>query len=101
MSYYALISSLPMLLLDGNAEFTTERFYSYCENYLKEENLQILKDLDLDPVLGRFKADSLPGRYAAWECALRNAIVKIRARKLDCEAAEFHVPDHSHCKNYL
>ena len=89
MSYYALISSLPMLTLEGDSGFTPERFLSYCETYIEGEKLKILEDLALDPSLNRFKADSLPGCYAQWECALRNAIVKKRARSLNVEAESF------------
>lgn len=89
MSYYALISSLPMLTLEGNSGFTPERFHSYCEVYVSGDKLKILDDLGLDPSLEQFSADSLPGRYAAWECALRNAIVRKRSRKLNVDAAEY------------
>ncbi|MBQ9772484.1 MAG: DUF2764 family protein [Lentisphaeria bacterium] len=89
MSYYALISSLPMLLLEGNAGFTPERFLSYCDAYVSGDKLKILEDLGLDPSLERFKPNSLPGRYAIWECALRNAIVRKRSHKLNVDAAKY------------
>lgn len=89
MSYYALISSLPMLTLEGNAGITVERFLSCCETYVKGEKYRILEELGLDPAADQFKAGSLPGRYAAWECALRNAIVRSRSNKLERDPAVF------------
>ena len=89
MSYYALISSLPMLTLDGNAGMTPERFLSACEMYVKGEKYWILQELGLDPSPDRFKSGTLPGNYAAWECALRNAIVRSRANKLDRDPGSY------------
>ena len=89
MSYYALISSLPMLLPEGNAGMTPERFLSACGTYVKGEKYRILEELGLDPMPDQFKPDSLPGRYAAWECALRNAIVRSRSNKLDRDPAAY------------
>ena len=85
MSYYALISSLPMVLLEGDAGITVDRFLSYCAACVKKEQYKILEKLALDLSPADFKADSVPGRYAAWEAALRNAIVKCRSRKMDCD----------------
>lgn len=89
MSYYALISSLPMVLLEGDAGITVERFLSYCAPCVKDEQYKILEDLVLDLSPERFKKSSVPGRYAAWEASLRNAIVKFRSRKMDCDPADY------------
>lgn len=83
MGYYALISSLPMLTLDGNAGMTPERFLSSCQTYVKGDKYKILEELGLDPQPGQFKTGTFPAKYAEWECSLRNAVVRKRAGRLD------------------
>ena len=89
MSYYALISSLPSLTLNGSAVITLEYFLSSCEAYINGEKYRILEELSLDPQGNGFAENTLAGRYAAWECALRNAIVKRRSKVTDRDPESF------------
>jgi hypothetical protein len=81
MQYYSLISSLPMLLPDGEPGITPEKFLSDCRPYLNERNFRILETLSLDPVPEDFPTGSFARKYSEWECSLRNAIVRARAEK--------------------
>ena len=89
MGYYALISSLPMLTLDGDSGMTMKYFLSSCESSLPEKKYNILEKLELIPDPTEIESCSFTERYGAWENALRNAIVRVRANKLDRDPADY------------
>ncbi|MBQ7402272.1 MAG: DUF2764 family protein [Lentisphaeria bacterium] len=93
MGYFALISSLPMLTLDGTNAITAEQFLSCCETYVTEKELRILQELKFPPSPEDFEPSTFAGRYAAWECALRNAVVRIRANKTGRSAGKYLNPE--------
>ena len=89
MGYYALISSLPMLTLDGDSGMTMKYFLSSCESCLPEKKYNILEKLELIPNPAESGNCSFTEQYGIWENALRNAIVRIRANKLDRNPEEY------------
>lgn len=88
-SYYTyLISSLPMLHFGAKPPFSYERFLKMCRNFVPETDLKALEPLTLDPlptgervgVRGVVSQPTLE-KWQAFDTALRNELVKIRAVK--------------------
>ncbi|MBL7155878.1 MAG: DUF2764 family protein [Candidatus Omnitrophica bacterium] len=79
-SYYTyLISSLPMLHFGRSAPFSFERFLEMCEDLVSETDINVIKaarNITESPY-----DNSYPtlGKWRAFDTALRNELVKIRA----------------------
>ena len=79
MQYYYLISALPMPRLDEEPPISTDEFIELCRQHLTEEDFV------------RFSTASgcqLSAEFEAWNTALKNELVKLRAAKLDFDANE-------------
>ena len=79
MQYYYLISALPMLRPDGELPMSSGEFIELCRQQLTEEDFV------------RFSTASgcqLSAEFEAWNTALKNELVKLRAAKLDFDANE-------------
>ena len=80
-SYYTyFISSLPMLYFGAKSPLSSERFFNMCENVISESDIDILKrSCSLEDTCG----DVHPTwkKWRAFDIALRNELVKIRAAR--------------------
>jgi hypothetical protein len=78
--YYYLISSLPMLMFDGEAPMTVEEFVSNCHDHISKRDSELLEKLSLIPEIDQtFPAGSAADRWKQWEICLRNRIAVHRA----------------------
>ena len=90
--FYALKSSLPMLLFDGGTLITFQRFFECCEAFLPENALAFLRSLDLCPLAEKkFPGASSMDSYARWEITLRNTLARLRGAKLSLDAEPYLV----------
>ena len=99
--YFALKSSLPMLLFDSAPPLSSEEFLSRCEAFLPPDRMQFLRELTLAPrelpeFEKNFKQAAIPSKrdirtddsrvmqlYSRWEICLRNTLARLRAAKLE------------------
>jgi len=79
-SYYTyLISSLPMLHFQAKPPFSFERFIEICKDKIAEDDLNIIK-LTKDGYSYKGSQPTLK-KWRAFDIALRNKLVKIRASR--------------------
>lgn len=79
MQYYYLIAALPMLRLDAEPPMSTGEFIELCRQQLTEEDFI------------KFSSESgclLSAEFEAWNTALKNELVKLRASRLGFDADE-------------
>lgn len=77
MQYYYLIAALPMLRLDAEPPISIGEFTELCRQQLTEKDFVKLSTL----------SDShLSAEFEAWNTALKNELVKLRAAKLGFDA---------------
>lgn len=79
MQYYYLIAALPMLRLDAEPPMSTGEFIELCRQELTEEDFV------------KFSSASgcqLAAEFEAWNTALKNELVKLRASRLGFDADE-------------
>ena len=87
MELFSLIASLPALRLFEEPGISSEEFMECCASRFRGPELELLQALSLVPsgtqteLVRRCPEKSLPRRYAAWECALRNSLAGLRASK--------------------
>ncbi|MEI8349425.1 MAG: hypothetical protein WCI77_04670 [Candidatus Omnitrophota bacterium] len=80
--YIYLISSLPMLQFGAKPPFSFEKFLQMCEGLIPTSAINLLSQIQtLD--IGKYKGDCVGTlkRWHAFEVALRNELVKIRASR--------------------
>jgi hypothetical protein len=92
MNYYFLGASLPSLSLESRPWMSYPRFREACLLHLCREDMEGLGEME------RPDADSPPThpfvrRWREREAALRNAVARIRARRLERDAKPFLRPD--------
>ena len=86
--YYYTVASLPMLFYDQDLPISREEFMERCGIELADEDMDLIKktsiqDLDTtDPTCPVLEA------WRAWEKALRNELVKLRAQAKGWDAEE-------------
>lgn len=90
MAYYYLISSLTAVSMDTKPDIPVERFISLCVEHLAPEDMLALETAMAAP------SGASPGGFAgAWlelDTQLRNALVLIRAERMDKDEAPFLRP---------
>jgi hypothetical protein len=75
--YPYLISSLPMLHFEEHLPFSFEKFLNKCQEFIPQEDLEILKSLQIDD-LSEQKIDIIK-KFSDFEILLRNELVRLRA----------------------
>ena len=80
MVLYALIASLPQLKWDEAPHITLEELTDSTDLYLNSTRAELFRKLSLS-------ADAAD--YLAWETAFRNSIAKLRAARLNLDAAPY------------
>ncbi|MDP3732417.1 MAG: DUF2764 family protein [Candidatus Omnitrophota bacterium] len=99
-TYYTyLISSLPMLHFGMKPPFSFERFLKNCRGFITEEDLLLLMNLPLTideyskPATMMVRGESVRHptieRWLAFDTALRNELVKIRAHSKKIEPVKY------------
>ncbi len=87
--YYYVIASLPALSLYEKPSIRKDDFLSVCERYLKTDDFEMLRSIDLFEV----EYDTAPlviiRRFFSWESGVRNSLVKLRAERLGLDSDDF------------
>ena len=87
-SYYIyLISSLPVLAFGLKPPLSLERFIRLCEELIPEEEARVIRSVFRENIFGLETKQTTLLKWMAFEKALRNELVKIRAvrKKIDPE----------------
>jgi len=91
--YIYLISSLPMLHFGGNLPFSLENFLGMCAGLIPERDLILLKTI-LDMDIYFYQEENLVlKKWRAFNIALNNELVKIRAGRKHIDPALYLRPD--------
>ena len=95
--YYYFAASLPMLLFDIKPQLSNEDFLSVSSEFLTRGDQKIMKNTLLVPEEGDGMNQSALIQWLGFEDALRNELVKFRAKKLGRDPREFYrgeyIPD--------
>ncbi|MEW5817058.1 MAG: DUF2764 family protein [Spirochaetota bacterium] len=90
--YYYTVSSLPMLLFESESTIGIERFIETCKETLTGRDFELLNRTQFTISEHIVAKNEVLNNWYAWETALRNELVKLRAQKIGVEAAAYHVP---------
>lgn len=91
--YPYLVSSLPMLHPGMKPPFSYGKFLELCRQFVPEPDYRILRGLPMPPVYpGDEKAVGTVRGWVGYDTALRNELVKIRARKIHAEPSAYLRP---------
>ncbi len=80
--YYYLVASLPMLRPDGEPPMSVERFFALCREHVSPEDMEVLDRAGLFPGSRQPANPQVLNEWYAWESALRNDLVRLRAHEL-------------------
>ena len=98
MNHYFLIASLPTLHFGEKPPLRLSDFWAACEANLKPEELGVLRDLmDTDGALG---SHAFSRGWHDRETELRNAVVRLRARRRQVNVDSFIRP-HAGARVYI
>lgn len=87
--YTYLISSLPMLHFGAKPPFPYEKFLEMCEGLISNEDAELLSCVILSPSFGETSQNDTLARWQAFDTALRNELVKIRALRRHIDPAKY------------
>jgi hypothetical protein len=91
--YVYLISSLPMLHFGMRPPFSWENFLEHCQRLIPEKDYALLKNLPgLQQYVSYSGAQETIIRWVAFDTALRNELVKIRASRKHIEPEKYLRP---------
>ena len=85
MSYYSLVSSLPILNLDFSECMTKEEFISSCSCHLNNKEMSIIINLLNNKKISKNK---FLDKYYNLETQINNSILKIRCQKYNTESKQ-------------
>jgi hypothetical protein len=92
--YPYLIASLPMLHFGMKPPFSFERFLEVCGPLIPEKDFQLLRTLpQAEQYFENGKRHRIIQKWNEFDVALRNELVRIRARKKHIDAAKYQRPD--------
>jgi hypothetical protein len=88
--YTYLIASLPALLFGMKPPFSFERFLEKCRPLISEEDFFLLSNLPVTiDEYGKGVSHPIIEKWLAFDTALRNELVKIRAHSKKIDAAKY------------
>jgi hypothetical protein len=87
-AYYYTSATLPMLFYDNTLDVNREDFLDICSRTMGERDFQNVEACTIS-VDEEADLSGFAGRYRAWEIALRNALVKVRAKEQGLDEREF------------
>lgn len=85
MSYYSLVSSLPILNLDFSECMTKEEFISSCSCHLNNKEMSIIINLLNNKKISKNK---FLDKYYNLETQINNSILKMRCQKYNTESKQ-------------
>lgn len=80
--YFYLASSLPALKTDQSVPVSTSVFLETCGRLMKASDFQLLQSAKLSGFNQEPSENSLLAKWEAFECGIRNELVRLRAKKL-------------------
>jgi hypothetical protein len=86
-AYYYTSATLPMLFYDNSLTVTREGFLDICQRTMRDGDFKAIEDCSLGNIEGNSSGFAL--RYKQWEIALKNALVKLRAKEQGLDEKEF------------
>lgn len=93
-SYYVyLLSSLSMPRFGAPPPFSFEKFLEVCRRFIPEKDVEMLKITKDAPPYTYAGSQPALKRWFAFDTALRNELVKIRAGRRQADAAQYLRPD--------
>ena len=87
--YYYVISSLPSLSLKEELPIRKNNFLSVCKENLKTTDFEMLRSIDLFEVDQEKAPLDIIRCFFSWEREVRNALVRLRAERLDLDSIDF------------
>ena len=87
-AYYYTSATLPMLFYDNALAVTRDDFLDICSRTMTESDYQALEACTI-VADEEGPTEGFAGRYRKWEIALRNALVKVRAKEQGLDEREF------------
>jgi hypothetical protein len=78
--YYYLVASLPMLFFDSERPPSLEEFLTLCAEHLSPADLRMVEAAGVSAEGPSGPTCALLERWRAWETALRNELVRLRAK---------------------
>lgn len=91
-AYYYTSATLPMLHYDSALSVSREDFLDICRRTMDKSDYASLETCSIGPAEGESDPAGLAGRYGRWETALRNALVRLRAKEQGLDEREFLRP---------
>lgn len=85
--YYYTIASLPMLMLNQDPPISIEYFLETCRYTINEKDLEVVENASL--ISDGRDSNKCISKWYAWDRALRNELVKMRAQKTGIDAAKY------------
>ncbi|MDA3850092.1 MAG: DUF2764 family protein [Spirochaetaceae bacterium] len=89
MAYYYTTASLPTLLLQQKTPFGRDFFLQLCESTLTPQDFQAVQNTTLGIPQDESLLEGVALEYWTWEKALRNALVKARAKEQNIDGTAF------------
>jgi len=79
--YYYLVATFPMLFFDTERPLGIESFLESCGEHLSSRDYRVIEAASLSPLPTGGPSCGLLERWRAWETALRNELVRARAKE--------------------
>lgn len=91
--YPYLVASLPMLHFGEKAPFSLSDFVAKCEIFLPEEIAAALRLLSISGQYSTKSSNAVVIKWQAFDTAIRNELVRIRAMRKKIDASKYLRPD--------
>jgi hypothetical protein len=78
--YYYLVASLPMLFFDSERAPTLDAFLQLCAEHLSPGDFRLVEAASIAVLERRRPSCGVLERWRTWETALRNELVRLRAK---------------------
>jgi hypothetical protein len=78
--YYYLVASLPMLFFDSERPLELEAFLELCAEHLSRGDYRMVETASISLLERRRPSCAVLERWRTWETALRNELVRLRAK---------------------
>ena len=87
--YYYLVASFPMLFFDSERLPALDSFLALCGEHLAPRDFRIVAAASIDSLDHAGPSCGVLARFRTWETALRNELVRIRAKARAVEAEDY------------
>jgi hypothetical protein len=88
-AYYYTSATLPMLFYDNSLTINREDFLDICQRTLTVNDFKALESCTINLDGDEEEFSGFSGNYQRWEIALRNSLVKLRAKEQGLDERDF------------